>query len=124
MRGEPHSGRWRLQSKVGVLAGRFDGVRPGRRPRHGTCACRRRHLLSHIRSPRRRDLAEQHRQHGRIAAIDRLVHHATIFEMNVESDRRRTALASAISLHDTGDVADDTDPQNKEPAIPSSDTDT
>jgi hypothetical protein len=26
-----------------------------------------------------------------LAAIDRLVHHATIFEMNVESYRRRTA---------------------------------
>ncbi len=59
-----------------------------------------------------------------VAAIDRLVHHATIFEMNVESYRRRTALASATSLRDKGDVADDTDPQNKEPATPSSDTDT
>jgi DNA replication protein DnaC len=28
-----------------------------------------------------------------LAAVDRLVHHATIFEMNVESFRRRTALA-------------------------------
>jgi hypothetical protein len=28
-----------------------------------------------------------------LAAVDRLVHHATIFEMNVESYRRRTALA-------------------------------
>ena len=28
-----------------------------------------------------------------VAAIDRLVHHATIFEMNVESYRRRTAVA-------------------------------
>src|SRR5215831_8991648 len=27
-----------------------------------------------------------------VAAVDRLVHHATIFEMNVESYRRRTAL--------------------------------
>ena len=27
-----------------------------------------------------------------LAAVDRLVHHATIFEMNVESYRRRTAL--------------------------------
>jgi hypothetical protein len=27
-----------------------------------------------------------------LAAVDRLVHHATIFEMNVESDRRRAAL--------------------------------
>ncbi|MBC2651932.1 ATP-binding protein, partial [Novosphingobium aerophilum] len=29
-----------------------------------------------------------------LAAVDRLVHHATIFEMNVESYRRRTAQAS------------------------------
>ena len=28
-----------------------------------------------------------------VAAIDRLVHHATIFELNVESYRRRTALS-------------------------------
>jgi hypothetical protein len=28
-----------------------------------------------------------------LAAVDRLVHHATIFEMNVESYRRRTAEA-------------------------------
>ncbi len=27
-----------------------------------------------------------------VAAIGRLVHHATIFEMNVESYRRRTAI--------------------------------
>ncbi len=27
-----------------------------------------------------------------LAAVDRLVHHATIFEMNVESYRRRVAL--------------------------------
>ena len=27
-----------------------------------------------------------------VAAIDRLVHHATIFELNVESYRRRAAL--------------------------------
>jgi len=26
------------------------------------------------------------------AAVDRLVHHATIFELNVDSDRRRTAM--------------------------------
>ena len=56
--------------------------------------------------------------------IYRLVHHATIFEMNVESYRRRTALASATALRDKGDVADDTDPQEKEPATPSSDIDT
>ena len=28
-----------------------------------------------------------------LAAVDRLIHHATIFEMNVESYRRRTAIA-------------------------------
>ncbi|AEH77513.1 hypothetical protein SM11_chr0230 [Sinorhizobium meliloti SM11] len=28
-----------------------------------------------------------------LAAIDRLVHHATIFEMNVESYRRKTAIS-------------------------------
>jgi DNA replication protein DnaC len=27
-----------------------------------------------------------------LAAVDRLVHHSTIFEMNVESYRRRTAI--------------------------------
>ena len=32
-----------------------------------------------------------------IAAIDRLVHHATIFEMNVESYRRRAAFAAATA---------------------------
>ena len=36
-----------------------------------------------------------------VAAIDRLVHHATILEMNVESYRRRSALASATSLRDS-----------------------
>ena len=30
-----------------------------------------------------------------LAAVDRLVHHATIFEMNVESYRRRDAPSSA-----------------------------
>lgn len=28
-----------------------------------------------------------------LAAVDRLIHHATIFEMNVESYRRRSAIA-------------------------------
>jgi len=37
-----------------------------------------------------------------IAAIDRLVHHATIFEMNVESYRRRTALKATSSIHEIG----------------------
>ena len=36
-----------------------------------------------------------------VAAIDRLVHHATILEMNVESYRRRAALAAATSISDT-----------------------
>ncbi len=31
-----------------------------------------------------------------IAAIDRLVHHATVFGLNVESYRRRTAQANAL----------------------------
>ena len=38
-----------------------------------------------------------------IAAIDRLVHHATIFEMNTESYRRRAAHATAMSLSDIED---------------------
>ena len=43
-----------------------------------------------------------------VAAIDRLVHHATIFEMNVESYRRRTALGRKGSLrnkNETGAVS-------------------
>lgn len=36
-----------------------------------------------------------------VAAIDRLVHHASILEMNVESFRRRTAMRAAISISDT-----------------------
>lgn len=59
-----------------------------------------------------------------VAAIDRLVHHAMIFEMNVESYRRRTALASATLLRDTGDVAQPEEPRNTEPATPPSNTDT
>ena len=59
-----------------------------------------------------------------IAAIDRLVHHATIFEMNVESYRRRTALATATSLSDKGDVAQADDIEKKETATPLSDNDT
>jgi hypothetical protein len=37
-----------------------------------------------------------------VAAIDRLVHHAVILELNVESYRRRTALTRAAA---TGDPA-------------------
>ena len=36
-----------------------------------------------------------------VAAIDRLVHHAVIFELNVESYRRRAALGRATSKRDT-----------------------
>lgn len=36
-----------------------------------------------------------------VAAIDRLVHHAVILEMNVESYRRRTAVARAKPVSDT-----------------------
>jgi DNA replication protein DnaC len=36
-----------------------------------------------------------------VAAIDRLVHHASILEMNVESFRRRTAMRAATSISDT-----------------------
>lgn len=36
-----------------------------------------------------------------VAAIDRLVHHATILEMNVESFRRRAAMRAATSISDT-----------------------
>ena len=39
-----------------------------------------------------------------VAAIDRLVHHATIFEMNVESYRRRAAYTTATPRRDTDDV--------------------
>jgi DNA replication protein DnaC len=37
-----------------------------------------------------------------VAAIDRLVHHATIFEMNVESYRRRAAIARKAKPSKTG----------------------
>ncbi|NEJ26278.1 hypothetical protein GR247_40990 [Rhizobium leguminosarum] len=43
-----------------------------------------------------------------IATIDRLVHHATIFEMNVESFRRRTAIQQrqpATSNLEASDIA-------------------
>lgn len=36
-----------------------------------------------------------------VATIDRLVHHAVILEMNVESYRRRTALTRAVVISDT-----------------------
>ena len=39
-----------------------------------------------------------------VAAIDRLVHHATIFEMNVESYRRRTAIARKTKPEQSDDI--------------------
>jgi len=67
-----------------------------------------------------------------IAAIDRLVHHATIFEMNVESYRRRAAYAAATSLSDIEDDRDKQQPEketatakdNSRPATLSSDIET
>jgi hypothetical protein len=44
-----------------------------------------------------------------VAVVDRLIHHATIFEMNVESYRRRAALGRNF---DTSDAAFGTDAQN------------
>lgn len=42
-----------------------------------------------------------------LAAIDRLVHHATIFEMNVESYRRKTAITRlTLGENEASDVAD------------------
>ena len=61
-----------------------------------------------------------------VAAIDRLVHHATIFEMNVESYRRRAAYTTATSLSDIdGDSQRDTEtPTEKETTTPDSDIET
>ena len=61
-----------------------------------------------------------------VATIDRLVHHATIFEMNVESYRRRAAHAAATSLNDIeGDSPHDTEtPKDEETTTPNSDTET
>lgn len=62
-----------------------------------------------------------------VAAIDRLVHHATILEMNVESYRRRRALASATSNSDIAEGRDRTDvldtgqPASNNPATSNSD---
>jgi len=45
-----------------------------------------------------------------VAAIDRLVHHATIFELNVESYRRRAATrARATMIGDTRSDKEDPD---------------
>ena len=56
----------------------------------------------------------------------RLVHHATIFEMNVESYRRRAAYTTATSLSDIdGDSQRDTEtPTEKETTTPHSDIET
>lgn len=58
-----------------------------------------------------------------VAAIDRLVHHASIFEMNVESYRRRMAYAAATSLSDTDreSHSDTEKSEEKEIATPNSD---
>ena len=54
------------------------------------------------------------------AAIDRLVHHATIFERNVVSYRRRAAYDAAVSLNDIepamtlGDIENETKHPNRE----------
>jgi len=58
-----------------------------------------------------------------VAAIDRLVHHASIFEMNVESYRRRTAYAAATSLSDTDreSHSDTEKSEQEEIATPNSD---
>jgi hypothetical protein len=54
------------------------------------------------------------------------VHHATIFEMNVESYRRRTAYAAAKPLGDTdeGSQRDTEKPDNEETATALSDIET
>jgi hypothetical protein len=56
--------------------------------------------------------------------IDRLVHHATIFEMNVESFRRRTAIKQrqpATSNVEASDIA--STEQNNDIEIPMSQND-
>lgn len=61
-----------------------------------------------------------------VAAIDRLVHHASIFEMNVESYRRRMAYAAATSLSDTDRErhSDTEKSEDEEIATPNSDIET
>jgi hypothetical protein len=61
-----------------------------------------------------------------VAAIDRLVHHAAIFEMNVESYPRRAAYTAATPLGDIDDVSqrDTEKPDDKEKATPASDIET
>jgi len=50
-----------------------------------------------------------------VAAIDRLVHHAVILEMNVESYRRRTALTRAAATGDTAVSPDAVAPATRSP---------
>lgn len=61
-----------------------------------------------------------------VAAIDRLVHHATIFEMNVESYRRRSAYAVLTSLSDIDGARprDTAMPGKEETTTPTSDIET
>jgi len=49
-----------------------------------------------------------------VAAIDRLVHHATILELNVESYRRRAAVSrqQSVNLTPAGDSDNLNDNQN------------
>lgn len=49
-----------------------------------------------------------------LAAVDRLVHRAAIFELNVESYRRRTALASVEGRRSRGKAAERATPANTE----------
>ena len=51
-----------------------------------------------------------------LAAVDRLVHRATIFELNVESYRRRAAVKSNQVKRRPGRVADRATPANTEVA--------
>ena len=51
-----------------------------------------------------------------LAAVDRLVHRATIFELNVESYRRRAAVESNPVKRGPGRVADRATPANTEVA--------
>lgn len=61
-----------------------------------------------------------------VAAIDRLVHHASIFEMNVESYRRRVAYAATTSHSATNrESSSDTEkPEDEEIETPTSDIET
>lgn len=49
-----------------------------------------------------------------LAAVDRLVHRAAIFELNVESYRRRTAIASVEGKRSRGKAAERATPANTE----------